>query len=56
MNKRMRLGATVLGVSAIVGAVIYITNPFGDSSTASRSNLSQIFVTAPTALSGNVLA
>ena len=44
MNKRMRLGATVLGVSAIVGAVIYITNPFGDSSTASRSNLSQIFV------------
>jgi photosystem II stability/assembly factor-like uncharacterized protein len=44
MKKRIRLGATVLGIGAIVGTVIYIANPFGNSSKASEPNLSQTYV------------
>lgn len=44
MNKRIGISAAILGVSAIIGAVIYISNPSGNSSMVSGIDRSQAFV------------
>jgi len=44
MNKRIRLGAAILGMSAIVAVAVYIVNPFGSASNAIVPTLSQTYV------------
>ncbi|HEX7405819.1 MAG TPA: hypothetical protein VF307_07845 [Candidatus Nanopelagicaceae bacterium] len=44
MNKQIRLGAAILGMSAIVAAAVYIVNPFESASNAIVPTSSQTYV------------